>query len=88
VSTDSFVIDVAPELSVVWGVGDLNFFTREHHSVRRELEFAGVHLEKFEVSDDSLSIDDDAPHLWGVAIPFLERVDTSAQVSDVLMQFG
>jgi hypothetical protein len=88
VPAHTFVIDVAPELSVVRCVGHLDLLPGERPGVRRQFQFAGIHLEKFQVNEYSLGIQDDASHLWGIAEAVVQGVDAPSQVSDVLVQFG
>ena len=53
--------------------------------MRRMLEFAGVEFEKFQVTDDSVGVDDYPPHGRGVAVPVLQRGHTPPQVADQVM---
>src|SRR5574337_1403911 len=90
-AADSFVVDVAPELGVVFGVGDRDFLLRMLGAVALQVEFAGIGLEQLDVTEDALCVQGYAAHTGHIAVPCLQRRHAAPQLADQgvqLVEFG
>ena len=76
----TLVVDIAPELPIVGGVGDLDLLPGRLRGMRDQFEFTGVYLEKLQVIEDSLSVEDNPAHPWGVTEAVLQGPNASAQI--------
>src|ERR1700742_1345699 len=73
VTSDTLVVDIAPEFAVVVGVGGGYLSAMLLHGGAIQIQFGNVGIEQFDVRQDPVGVDDDAPHRRAVAVACLQR---------------
>src|ERR1700757_397807 len=68
VTPDTLVVDLAPAVGVVLGVGNGDLLARLLHGGAVEIQFGEVAVEQFDVGEDPVGVDDDAAHRRAVAV--------------------
>ena len=87
-TADTFVVDIAPELAVILGVGDGDFFARLLHGVAGQIQLAGVDVEQLDVVEDPLDVVHHPTHRRSIAVSRLQGRHAPPQATDELVEFG
>jgi hypothetical protein len=88
VAADTFVVDIAPEIAVVLGVGDRDLLGRLSDGVPGQIQLTGVDVEQLDVVEDSLDVVDHPAHRRRVVVPGPQRCHAPPQPTDELVKFG
>ena len=87
-TTDTFVVDIAPEFAVVLRVGNRDFLARLIHGVAGQIQLTGIDVEQFDIVEDSLDVVQHPTHRRSVAVSRPQRRHAPPQATDELVQFG
>jgi THAP4-like, heme-binding beta-barrel domain len=88
VTPDTLVVDIAPEIGFVLGVGNGDLLSGLLHGGARQVQFGDVGVEQLDVAEDPVGVDDDATHRRAVAVSRLQGVHAPPQAADEVVKFG
>ena len=89
-AAETLVVDTAPELGVVLGVGDRDPLgdVMMPADTAREFQLLGIDVETIDVVEDAFGIVDDTTGGWAVPVSRRQRCHASPQAADQIVKLG